>query len=419
MKGYIPLGVYNGRGRVLVGDFNRDFITDFIFYRLDFQNYTTYGVIIEVDSFYNYEWKDTIDEWGHVWAIGDFDLDGLKDIVITRSFGGTSIGFSIYESPDSFSYPTQEVWRDTNNIYLVIPIHVYDIDRDNLPEIFSNGDTLIYESINDNNYQIVGYLTPPWSGISTYAFGDFDGDGSIEYAGGNTQGKFTIAEYTEANYDNVIYYRELPTANIFDCFSVKDMDSDGEMEFIVKGFIYPWNQYNVFIFEAVGDNQYQIKKQLNYQGPGNDNISSYSCSGDVDADSIDEAILLTQPWIRILKANGDDNFYVWDSIYIGPYGGSVAVYDIDGNGLNEIIWSGNDQTKIYEWDGTNIKEEPEIPNPEHRIPTIVGAVSLPRNYEIFNIMGQKKGFKGSGAIYRTGIYFIKTDKKTYKIIKIR
>jgi hypothetical protein len=82
------------------------------------------------------------------------------------------------------------------------------------------------------------------------------------------------------------------------------------------------------------------------------------------------------------------------NIYISPYRGSVAVYYIDGNGINEIIWSGNNITKIYEWDGTDIKENPGIPNFEHSISNIVGAVSLPREYKIFNIKGRlQKGLK--------------------------
>jgi hypothetical protein len=362
-----------------------------------------------------------------VWDSGDFDNDGLYDIV--TNYGGPVI----YESPDSFSYPKNEVWRDTVGFALVQPISAYDVDKDSLPEIFKLGwkkeDTSgtiyypfgIYESIDNNSYDTVFMGTGLGSLSSTMAFGDLDQDNFTEFLVGNIDGKYQLWESVNNNLYEVREQAQLPTANIFDCFAVGDMDSDGRLEFIVKGFIYPWNQYNVFIFEAIGDNQYQIKEQLDYQGPGNDDIMSYSCSGDVDSDSIEEAILLTQPWIRILKANGNDNFYVWDSIYIGPYGGSVAVYDIDGNGINEIIWSGNNITKIYEWDGTDIKENPGIPDFEYPISNIVGAVYLPREYKIFNVTGRliatRKSLLQKGL--KKGIYFIKTKEKSFKIIKVK
>jgi len=423
----IPYGTAYGYGRVQVRDFDRDGYVDLIFTWHDWNTYRPYICYIEVLSD-SYNLVDTLYLGGMVWGSGDFDNDGLYDIV--TSYGGPVI----YESPDSFSYPKNEVWRDTVDFGVVIPSNVHDVDGDSFLEIFypvGEPDTIpgywiiwaVTESDSDNSYRrrLFEFHDNMMSIASTFAFSDFDGDGLVEFVYGDIDGYYSVFECVGDDLYERVRVSQLPTANIFDCFAVGDMDLDGRLEFIVKGFIYPWNQYNVFIFEAIGDNQYQIKKQLDYDGPGNDNIMSYSCSGDVDSDSIEEAILLTQPWIRILKANGNDNFYVWDSIYIGPYGGSVAVYDIDGNGINEIIWSGNNITKIYEWDGTDIKENPGIPDFEYPISNIVGAVSLPRKYKIFNVTGRliatRKSLLQKGL--KKGIYFIKTKGKTFKIIKIK
>jgi hypothetical protein len=100
------------------------------------------------------------------------------------------------------------------------------------------------------------------SDASTRAFGDFDGDGLVEFVYSDIDGYYSVFECVGDDLYERIRVTTLPTANIFDCFSVNDMDLDGRLEFIVKGFIYPWNQYNVFIFEAIGDNQYQIKKTV-------------------------------------------------------------------------------------------------------------------------------------------------------------
>ncbi len=185
------------------------------------------------------------------------------------------------------------------------------------------------------------------------------------------------------------------------------MDLDGRMEFIVKGFTVPDYKFQVFIFEATGNNAYQIKKEFIFKGNG----QSYSASGDIDGDSIPEALLMTRPWIRILKARGNDDFYVWDSIYV-KYNGSIAVYDIDGNGINDIIFSGKDTTWIYEWDGVYVREKPEVVLKNFKIRTFISRIDR-RNYEVFNISGRRVNR------LRKGIYFIKTKGRTFKIIKIR
>lgn len=78
-------------------------------------------------------------------------MDGKSDLVCHNdSFTSSSpgfIGISIFESPDSFSYPTQKVWRDTVGPGLVIPISTYDIDKNGINEIIYSGndETRIYE----------------------------------------------------------------------------------------------------------------------------------------------------------------------------------------------------------------------------------------------------------------------------------
>ena len=435
LKWVIPEGD-GAYGRVLVGDLNHNALPDLVIKRF------LRNKIVMFYEFDNSEFilRDSLSGNGDdlPWSIGDFDNDGLYDMVTatTFSYPPPVPGISIYESPDSFSYPTNEVWRDTVDFGVVIPHSVYDVDKDSFMEVFypvgEPGSTSGYwkiwamtESDRNDSYikRLFLFEDNIMSIASTFAFGDFDLDGLNEFVYGDIDGYYSIFECIGDNSYQRVKVAQLPTANIKDCFSVKDMDGDGKMEFIVKGFIYPYNQYNVFIFEAVSDNQYQIKKQLNYQGPGNDNIQSYSCAGDVDSDYVEEAILLTQPWIRILKASGDDNFYVWDSIYVGPYGGSVAVYDIDGNGIKEIIWSGNDVTKIYEWDGTDIRESSKVKSQKLKIgiPTIVGAASIPRDYKIFTVAGRTIATRKSllqGGL-KKGIYFIKFKEKTFKIIKLK
>ncbi|MBE0433579.1 T9SS type A sorting domain-containing protein, partial [candidate division WOR-3 bacterium] len=71
--------------------------------------------------------------------------------------------------------------------------------------------------------------------------------------------------------------------------------------------------------------------------------------GDVDGDGIPEIVLEACQNVYIIKAAGNDSFYVWQTLPGNSNGSCVRVYDIDGNGLSEIIISGNNQTRIYEY----------------------------------------------------------------------
>ncbi len=145
--------------------------------------------------------------------------------------------------------------------------------------------------------------------------------------------------------------------NIRDCFAVPDADGDGKLEFVVKGFAVLTGEIHAFIFEAIGDNTYEIIKTFTLWG--GDYYGGYSDVGDVDGDSIPEIALEGRQTVHIIKAAGNDSFYVWETLPGNASGSSVRVYDVDGNGLSEVIISGNNETKIYEYQ-VGIEEDTEF-----------------------------------------------------------
>jgi hypothetical protein len=357
-KWYLPQGV-SGFGNTIMQiiDTDRDTHLEFVF--------TTYGSWPPYIYIYELHLPDSwqVDSVPYsyaplLWGSGDFDLDGLSDLIV--QCGSTSpywVGVAIFESPDSFSYPTQEVWRDTVGPPLVLPISAYDIDRDGLPEIVKNratphGYVGIYESIGNDLYELIFADNPDTSGFeapaATHAFGDFDGDSLNEcvFAGGNEW--YWVYESPANNTYGKIDEGQLPTGNIRDCFAVPDADGDGKPEFVVKGDVISSAEIHVFIFEATGDNTYEIIKMFTL--PGGDYYGGYSDVGDVDGDSIPEIALEGRQTVHIIKTAGNDSFYVWETLPGNNSGSSVRVYDIDGNGLSEVIVSGNNQTRIYEYE---------------------------------------------------------------------
>jgi hypothetical protein len=224
-KWYLPQGTISRAGRVCIGDTDHDGHNELIF--------STYGVSFkifiyelhlpdswEVDSFFcAWDWLP------HLWDIGDFDLDGLYDLAIQTAVGTPPVKLlSITESPDSFSYPTQEVWRDTVGCG-ISPICVYDIDQDGLPEIVKvQGDfhLHIYETIGDNLYEKIAEITTSLmsSASSPLAFGDFDSDNHNEFVWGYLEGAYSVWECVGNNMYEELYPMRTGMADLSLCSRV-------------------------------------------------------------------------------------------------------------------------------------------------------------------------------------------------------
>ncbi len=360
-KLYLNKGLNAGlAGQIMVCDSDRDSQIELIFAHYDCGQNRAVVYELYPDSVLHLE--TIIDTMCfNAWEVGDFDNDGLFDLVVTGDFGLPALGPQIFESPDSFSYPTREVWRDTVGPLLVVPICVFDIDQDSRQEIVKVlGDyvhLVIYESVGNNLYDIIAEITTSVSNNSSsnLAFGDFDNDGQNEFAWGYTSGKFSIFECTGDNSYQETTLQQLPTGNIYDCFAVPDADSDGKWEFAFKGLRVLNGQVELFIIEATGDNTYEVIQT--FYLPTGDYYGGYSDAGDIDGDGVPEIVLEARLNIFIIKAAGNDSFYVWQTLPGNATGSCVRVTnDLDNNGLNEIVISGNNQTRIYEYDPAKIEE---------------------------------------------------------------
>ena len=369
VKWSLPLGILNTK--MLVADTDRDGYYELIFNHFQYP-YPSCLLFCEfhppntwiIDSIT--ELIDPLPE-----AVGDFDADGLYDLLIMTCFSDpppSNLGFVIFESPDSFSYPTQEVWRDTvvaQGLWFYNPMSVFDVDRDGIPEIFKNDCNgqpywvWVYEAIGNNQYDTVFAFNPmtdtfPQDPNSTYAFGDFDEDGKVEFVMGDLSAQhlgaeFWVFESPANNTYEQIFTGYLPTRNITDCFTLPNGDGNAKLRFVVKGFCFD-GRTHCFIFEAAGDNTYQIIKSFDLPNSMSWWYSGgFSDVGDVDGDGAPEITLEAALYVYLIKCVGNDSFYVWHTLYGHPDGSCVRVTnDFDHNGLNEIIISGNNYTRIYE-----------------------------------------------------------------------
>jgi len=368
-KWYLPKGTSHQGGRICIADADRDGNYELYFntFEYGYKKIYIYELhlpnIWEADSFF----PDFIDAL--VWDIGDFDLDGLYDLIILSSWfcPPPVIGMTVFESPDSFSYPIQEVWRDTVGYPEVSPIAVYDVDQDGIPEIIKcrgdptpHGDEsfVIYEAAGNNAYvKLYAPVSDHFAPLSTIGFGDFDLDGKIEFVFGDAYYRIYKSP-ADNTYEQILEDLIYPP-NIRDCFSVTDADGDSKMEFVIKAFHPLLGFIRAFIFEATGNNIYtKIDSFTFYNGYWNYG-GGYSDAGDVDGDSIPEIVLEACQDIYIIKSAGNDSFYVWATLPGNLTGSNVRIFDLDNNGLNEIIISGNNQTRIYEYEPGRVEEVKE------------------------------------------------------------
>ncbi|MGB9720944.1 MAG: FG-GAP repeat domain-containing protein, partial [bacterium] len=356
LKWLLPKGTNDFFGRMCIVDTDRDGNYELVFRPCNYGNNFAYICelhlpdIWEVDSFFP--------EGVCIRDIGDFDSDGLYDLVVhgCASCPPPVITINIFESSDSFSYPTHEVWRDTlggPGCGTEDAIQACDLDRDGIPELLScDGNVTnalrIYECIGDNKYDTI--FTTPEDPFSNYACGDFDSDSKIEFAFCNSGYNYMIYESPANNTYEKVWVGQHVTSNLKDCFSVADADGDGKMEFVAKGFNPPPppTYIDAFIIEATSDNTYEVIKHFNFSNGYELYYGGYSEAGDVDGDSVPEIILEASSEIYIIKSAGDDSFYVWQTLPGNATGSNIRVFDLDRNGLNEIIISGNNQTRIYE-----------------------------------------------------------------------
>jgi hypothetical protein len=301
-------------------------------------------------------------------AAGDVDGDGLTDIVCITSEPDSADPDVVYddvviiESPDSLSYPRSVSWlyRCGNNYAIPFPTYLPpDLDNDGHNEVLCGVPLLsmgasIWENTGNNQNSLV------WHDAThdgyRFAFGDFDVDGRMSFV--TSGGIVSVWECTGDDQYQVVYQDTAPGPNGDDVFMTSDVDSDGKPEFYVAFENVPRSTIYLYMWEAdqAGTDVYHrtIVDSVTFSGTDWGRISE---SGDVDGDGIDECIWTTPNIIKVYKAVGDDQLqevWHWDNDHGGFRSLVSTVYDINTDGYNELITAGNAKVSIFEVDAVDL-----------------------------------------------------------------
>jgi hypothetical protein len=300
-------------------------------------------------------------------AAGDVDNDGLTDIVcVAVEYDSTKrdTAYDILmtlESPDSFSYPCSLSWDYRFPGLFVIPIPVYyppDLDNDGHREMLSLTPdpavaTGIWENVADDSNELV------WHGIVNgyrFAFGDFDMDGRMNFA--TCGGDVSVWECTGDDQYQVVYQDPIGLSNGYDVFTTHDIDADSLPEFYVAAENVPRGKIYLHMWEAnqVGTDIYHHTLVDSVPFSGTD-WGRWSECGDVDGDGIDECIWTTPDIIKVYKAVGNDDLqevWHWNNDHGGFRSLVSTVYDVNNDGYNELIAAGNAKISVFEIDAVDL-----------------------------------------------------------------
>ncbi len=303
-------------------------------------------------------------------ASGDIDGDGLTDIVcitVEPDSINPDIAYDdviTIESPDSFSYPCSLSWyyRYGNNFVIPNPTnYLPDLDKDGHREIFSATPSMgacFWENVRNNQNELVWRDTTHPGYRLTY--GDFDLDGRMNFASASlgSYGTMSVWECTGDDQYNVVYQDTVWQPNGADLFTTNDIDGDGKPEFYVAYENVPRGKMYLYMWEAdqVGVDEYHrtLVDSVRFSGTDWGRISE---CGDIDGDSVDECIWTTPDRINVYKAFGDNDLrevWHWNNDHGGFRSLVSTVYDVNGDGYNELITAGNAKISIFEVDAVDL-----------------------------------------------------------------
>jgi hypothetical protein len=386
----VPSGPY-ANGVVVCYDTDHDGEGELIFSYDDWSGYQ-YWNTLEYRPYNRYEvvqsdtapleWTPGVISTGRFWPYdaGDVDRDGKTDLTgqlfYMDSLDTMRTVVCTMESPDSLSYPDSLTWFHAlfPSSYSLIPCAYADLDRDDATEILMPyGRTMVFENVGDNRESLVYNSLP--STTERYPVADFDGNGRTDYAC-NWDAKVRICECVGDNQYAQVCSLDVSLINARDIFAGNDVDQNGRPEFFMVDARYGGSGWKLllYMFEATAEHEYAFwLVDSEPLGMGVDPAPKVSLCADLDGDGVEEIIWSCCTHGYILKATGPHQFrreFLWLNNN-GPSSLCNAA-DFNGNGYNELFVGGSGKISVFE------VEPVRVMYPYHREVLVAGDTCLIR-----------------------------------------
>ena len=260
----------------------------------------------------------------------------------------------LYAPKGPWHCPDSVAWYqdyDTTQVYGSDPFYITDLDRDGRKEIFvwdgARGCIHLYENAGVNMFPEV-WVDRNIRGCR-FAFGDFDGDDTTEFATSMYQfpdGWIRVLKC--AGDDRYVHWDSVatPMENGHDIFCAANLDGSGRAVVFVSFWRYLRSRAWLYTCEPTqGTRGYQLF--LVDSSPSPEHYVS-SCCTDIDRDGRDEVFWSCSDHILAYRRTGPHEFeQIW-SWWQGGTTANVTACDVNGNGYDELIESGGDSTTIFE-----------------------------------------------------------------------
>ncbi len=304
-------------------------------------------------------------------ATGDLDRDGLPELwgiaYEGLSGGDWHVVLLCLESPTQGECPSRVAWSDriATSRGRGSQLWTTDLDSDGRMEILLAGYypdgcwASIHENRGNDSFEFV------WAdsarGGYYCATGDFDLDGRGDFA--TLFGHMKVYECTGDNEYRLVFAEGAQPNALGEVWSGRDANRNGKPEVFTVSYRYlglgGWRLY-LYCWEADADNHYRatLVDSVN-RGVNNLGYHNSAC-GDIDGDGVDEVLWSTGTDVAIYKGlqqgklNLVYNLRPWraDSLHFDYL--CVAVHDMNLNGYNEIILGGGGRTGIWEVEAVQV-----------------------------------------------------------------
>jgi len=396
----VPLGNFR---TLLAGDVNNNGRAELYGQMKDYTSDYTDIRVLEMNSQGSFDLVYNYDSSNVAEVIFDIDKDNKNELRLMRNYISTvsDTGWKQYlffskQSDSTLAQNLSFIFQPReNNNSQQNDIYFGDWDGDiNTDQIFiipcCPGSIFFfeYDSISPNFNSVFQFNYEPidlyYGGFS---IGDFDQDSKTEFLAGSVHGKILSIENCGDNCYAPNWEGTVETYNAYLCAETNDIDGNGKKEIWIGGDAFYSGQgiTRITIFEANGDNSYQVVGRIDLLG-----IFSFDAGNiqviDVDKDGKEEVLFGLDMSVLILKFNGSLNhqtyevfFYKrndWENNNMGYYGAN----------LYNLIDDQRDELLINMWDiipNVGIKWFNWIYKPNFTVDVKEESNLVPTEYQIY------------------------------------
>ncbi len=286
-------------------------------------------------------------------AFADVDGDGDQDVLIT-GLGNTGLNARLYTNNGSGGYTlvsgTPFEGASSSSIAFA------DVDGDGDQDVLitgygSNGSIArLYTNNGIGSYTLVSGT--PFIGVlnSSIAFADVDGDGDqdVLITGRTSFNQRKSRLYTNNGSGGYTLVSGTPFQGVESgSIAFADVDGDGDQDILITG-LNNTNQRKALLYTNNGSGNFTLMSGTPFEGVSDSSIAFADVDGDGDQDVLITGENSSSQRIALLYTNNGSGSYtlVSGTPFDGVYRSSIAFADVDGDGDQDVLITGRNNSQL-------------------------------------------------------------------------